>query len=53
MSGNSSNFGPAHNNANPYDYGDKKSNFGKIPKFNGDLKNFLGGKPTSTAMSWI
>jgi len=29
----------SHNNNNnvvPYDYRDKKDNFGKIPKFNGD-----------------
>ena len=41
MSGESSNTGPAHNNAVPFDYGDnKKSNFGKIPKFNGDPEEF-------------
>ena len=40
----------------PYDYsyGDKKSESGKAPRFNGDpKKNFLGGKPTSTVMSWV
>ena len=33
MSGESSNAGPAHNNAVPFDYGDnKKSNLGIFPK---------------------
>jgi len=40
-----------NNNVVPYDYGDKKVESGKVPKFNGDLMNFLGGKPTSTTMS--
>jgi hypothetical protein len=40
MSGDSSSPGPAHNHVVPYDYGDKKSNFGKIPKFNGDPEEF-------------
>jgi hypothetical protein len=54
MADDSSHAGPAHNHYVPYDYGDnKKSNFGKIPKFNGDPENFLGGKPTSTAISWV
>jgi hypothetical protein len=41
MSSDTSSSGPAHNHALPFDYGDnKKSNFGKIPKFNGDPEEF-------------
>ena len=29
-----------NNNAVPYDYGDKKADSGKIPKFNGDPEEF-------------
>jgi len=42
-----------NNNAVPYDYGDKKVESGKVPKFNRDPGDFLGGKPTSTTMSWV
>jgi len=42
-----------NNNVVPYDYGDKKAESGKVPKFMEILKNFLGGKPTSTVMSWV
>ena len=39
----------------PYDYGygDKKAESGKVPDLMEILKNFLGGKPTSTVMSWV
>jgi hypothetical protein len=41
MSGDSSISRSSNNNVVPYDYGDsKKSNFGKIPKFNGDPEEF-------------
>jgi hypothetical protein len=54
MSGGSSNAGPAHNNVVPFDYGDnKKSNFGKIPKFKGDREEFSWWKTNSTPMSWV
>jgi len=29
-----------NNNVVPYDYGDKKAESGKVPKFNGDPKEF-------------
>jgi len=38
-----------NHNVVPYDYGDKKANSGKFPKFNGSP----GGKPTSTVISWV
>jgi len=41
MPGSPSISEPAHNNVVPYDYGDsKKSNFGKILKFNEDPEEF-------------
>jgi hypothetical protein len=45
MSGESSNTGHTKNNTVSHDYGDnKKSNFGKIPKFNGDPEEFCWWK---------
>jgi len=41
MSGEDSSFGQNNNNnVVPYDYGDKKADSGKIPKFNGDPEEF-------------
>jgi len=39
----------------PYDYGygNKKANLEKCQDLMEILKNFLGGKPTSTVMSWV
>ena len=48
--------GTSHSGAAvPYDYGygDKKAESGKVPDLMEILKNFLGGKPTSTVMSWV
>jgi len=46
-------FGSGGNhNVVPYDYGDKKADSRKVPKFNGDPKSSPGGKPTSIVMSW-
>jgi len=42
MYGEGSSFGQNNNNNNvvPYDYGDKKADSGKVPKFNGDPEEF-------------
>jgi hypothetical protein len=40
MFGDTSSSESRNNNDVPYDYGDKKSNFGKIPKFNGEPEEF-------------
>jgi len=41
MSGEDSSSGQNNNNSDiPYDYGDKKADSGKIPKFNGDPEEF-------------
>jgi len=40
-----------NNNTVPYDYGDKKAESDKFQILMEILKNFLGGKPTSTVMS--
>ena len=33
-----------NNNVVPYDYGDKKAEFGTVPKFNGDPEEFFWWK---------
>jgi len=54
MSGEDSTYGSGQNkNVVPYDYGNKKADSGKVPMFNGDLKEFSWWKPTSTIMSWV
>jgi len=42
MSGEDSTSGQNNNNINvvPYDYGNKKADSRKVPKFNGDLEEF-------------
>jgi len=41
MSGEDSTYGSSqNNNVVPYDYGNKKADSGKVPKFNGDPKEF-------------
>jgi len=40
MSGKDSTSGQNNNNVVPYDYGNKKADSGKVPKFNGDPEEF-------------
>ena len=35
-----------------YDYSEKKTDSGKVPKFNGDPEEFSWWKTTSTVISW-
>jgi hypothetical protein len=54
MSSESSSSGQTNNNVVSYDYGDiKKSNFGMIPKFNGDPEDFSWWKTNFYNYSWV